>query len=97
MAFKDIAKSGALGLGTALIAKNPDMLRGLGLVGNIAANKLDDREEKKRREAEAAAAGMVSGQGGQAPMPMKKGGKVSSASKRADGCAIKGKTRGKMV
>jgi len=30
-------------------------------------------------------------------MGMKKGGKVSSASKRADGCATKGKTRGKMV
>jgi hypothetical protein len=28
---------------------------------------------------------------------MASGGKVSSASKRADGCAIKGKTRGKMV
>jgi len=28
---------------------------------------------------------------------MKKGGKVSSASKRADGCAVKGKTRGKFV
>ena len=28
---------------------------------------------------------------------MKKGGSVSSASKRADGCAIKGKTRGKML
>jgi hypothetical protein len=27
----------------------------------------------------------------------KKGGLVSSASKRADGCAIKGKTRGRMV
>jgi hypothetical protein len=27
----------------------------------------------------------------------KSGGKVSSASKRADGCAVKGKTRGKMV
>ena len=27
----------------------------------------------------------------------KKGGKVSSASKRADGCAIRGKTRGKVV
>jgi len=27
---------------------------------------------------------------------MKAGGKVSSASKRADGCAVKGKTRGKM-
>ena len=28
---------------------------------------------------------------------MKKGGKVSSASKRADGCAIKGKTKGRIV
>ena len=28
---------------------------------------------------------------------MKKGGKVSSASKRADGCAIRGKTRGRMI
>ena len=28
---------------------------------------------------------------------MKKGGSVSSASKRADGCAMKGKTRGKFV
>ena len=27
----------------------------------------------------------------------KSGGKVSSASKRADGCAIKGKTRGKII
>ena len=27
----------------------------------------------------------------------KAGGKVSSASKRADGCAIKGKTKGRMV
>jgi hypothetical protein len=93
MAFKDVLKAVSP---VAMIAdKNPDMLRGLGLVGNIAANKLEDREEKKRREAEAA--GMVPGQGGQAPMPMKKGGKVSSASKRADGCAIKGKTRGRMV
>jgi hypothetical protein len=29
--------------------------------------------------------------------PFKAGGKVSSASKRADGCATKGKTRGRMV
>jgi hypothetical protein len=29
--------------------------------------------------------------------PMKAGGKVSSASKRGDGCAVKGKTRGRMV
>ena len=32
------------------------------------------------------------------PRPgMKKGGSVSSASKRADGCAMKGKTKGKFV
>ena len=30
-------------------------------------------------------------------MGMKKGGMVSSASKRADGCATKGKTKGRMV
>lgn len=30
-------------------------------------------------------------------MGMKKGGKVSSASKRADGIAVKGKTRGRMI
>ena len=29
--------------------------------------------------------------------PMKKGGKVSSASKRADGCCVKGRTKGRMV
>jgi hypothetical protein len=34
---------------------------------------------------------------GKPPGGMKKGGKVSSASKRADGCAVKGKTKGKMV
>ena len=28
---------------------------------------------------------------------MKKGGSVSSASKRADGCATKGKTKGRMI
>jgi len=28
---------------------------------------------------------------------MKKGGKVSSASNRADGCAVKGKTKGRMI
>jgi hypothetical protein len=33
----------------------------------------------------------------QNPQAMKKGGKVSSASKRADGCAQRGKTKGRMV
>jgi hypothetical protein len=87
MALKDIAKSGALGVGAALVADNPKLLQGMGLAGNIAYNKIEDREERKRREAEA----------GATPAPgtptMKKGGKVSSASKRADGIAIRGKTR----
>lgn len=33
----------------------------------------------------------------QNPRAMKAGGKVSSASKRADGCCVKGKTKGRMV
>ena len=38
------------------------------------------------------------GMGGRPGLPMmKKGGKVSSASSRADGIAVKGKTKGKMV
>jgi hypothetical protein len=43
---------------------------------------------------EQAAAEQAAAQGG-----MKKGGKVkvSSASKRADGCAVRGKTKGRMV
>jgi hypothetical protein len=31
------------------------------------------------------------------PLNFSKGGKISSASKRADGCCVKGKTKGKMV
>ena len=31
------------------------------------------------------------------PKAMKAGGKVSSASKRADGCAVKGKTKGRIL
>ena len=45
----------------------------------------DDEKEKRKREEEMKLQGM------------KKGGKVGSASKRADGCAIRGKTRGKIV
>jgi hypothetical protein len=45
-------------------------------------------EQKKRR--------IMSGEM-QDPQKMKKGGKVSSASKRADGCAKRGKTKCKMV
>ena len=63
------------------------MRQGFGgmIPATIARNMYDDEEEKKRKMA-----------GG---TPMKKGGKVksSSASKRGDGIAKRGKTRGKMV
>ena len=65
----------------------------------IARNAYEGKEEEKKRkeaEAKAAAAGAAPAEAGPAP-GMKKGGKVSSASKRADGCAIKGKTKGRMV
>lgn len=91
---RDILGSGALGVLPAVLAKNPEGLKAFGLLGNLAYNKLDDREEKKNK--------MALGLPETAPA-MKKGGKVKkyakggSASKRADGCAIKGKTRGKFV
>ena len=53
------------------------------------ADKYKEEEEKRRMEEEAAMQAKVPG--------MKKGGKVSSASKRADGIATRGKTRGRMV
>jgi hypothetical protein len=67
----------------------------LGLIPRAIA---EEREDKKRRQAEQQA-GMPT----VTPPAMKNGGKVKkmaaggSASKRADGCATKGKTRGKMI
>ena len=49
--MKRILESGALGAIPAAAANNPDLLRGFGLLGNVAANKMDDREERKRAEA----------------------------------------------
>ena len=63
-----------------------------------------DAERAERAERKAS---KVSGGGGggagipkvgpKKPFEMKAGGKVSSASSRADGCAIKGKTRGRII
>ena len=52
----------------------------------------DEQEEERQRMAEAAAAEKAEQATG-----MKKGGMVGSASKRADGCAVRGKTKGRMV
>jgi len=64
-----------------------------GIAPMMIARSGYENEEEKRRMEEQAAAEQAAAQG------MKKGGKVkmSSASKRADGCATKGKTKGRMV
>jgi hypothetical protein len=61
------------------------MRQGMGGVipSAIARDAYSDEEEKRKKQA--------------AGVPMKKGGKVSSASSRADGIATKGKTRGTMI
>jgi hypothetical protein len=72
-AFGNLANSGALGLGAALLTN----------------------KDKGQEVAEAAA--IKKAEIAKKLAGMKKGGKVSSASKRADGCANKGKTKGRMV
>ena len=60
-----------------------DKIRSVGkFFGSNKMTSLDDEAQMKARQD-------IKG--------YKKGGSVSSASKRADGCAVKGKTRGKMV
>jgi hypothetical protein len=73
---------------------NLDKLAGSGLAGALAPNfqkAINDRVGDSNLGK--TAFGAMTGTGG---IPMKKGGKVS-ASSRADGCAVKGKTKGKFV
>jgi hypothetical protein len=57
---------------------------------------MDDKKKREEEAAKAAAASQPAGTQAVAGQGMKKGGKVSSASSRADGIAQRGKTRGKM-
>ena len=62
-----------------------------GIAPMMIARSGYENEEEERQAQEQAAAEQAAAQG------MKKGGKVSSASKRADGIATKGKTKGRIV
>jgi hypothetical protein len=66
-----------------------------GVGGVIPTMLARDRKKSKQEEEEA----MRMEEAMRTGVAMKKGGKVkaSSASKKADGCAIRGKTKGKMV
>jgi hypothetical protein len=87
----------ALGLlGNSKSLKKLASSGGLGVVPAIASSLMkddkDEKELKKELERERAMGRAPASQG------MKKGGSVkSSASKRADGCAQRGKTKGRMV
>jgi hypothetical protein len=54
-----------------------------------------DKTEEIRRKKEPSGGG--GGETTARPKVMKAGGMISSASKRADGCAVKGKTKGKVL
>jgi len=82
--IKDLAKSGMLGIAPSLIAEN------MGEQDRLEKIKaLKEAEDLKKAEDAKQQAELGKG--------MKRGGKVSSASSRADGCAVKGKTKGRMV
>ena len=87
MKFGDISPLAGIATGEGMIGKLAAK-GGLGLLPAAIARNAQDDEEKKRQQAEDVAP---------VGTPMKKGGKVSSASSRADGIATKGKTRGTMV
>jgi hypothetical protein len=83
-------------------------LRGLHNLAKMGRGSVAEGATTGREVAETAAQARFLGRGPRQEMParlsnqpprlgMKKGGVVSSASKRADGCAIRGKTRGRMV
>jgi hypothetical protein len=89
MKFGDISPAAGIMTGEGLMG---DLAAkgGLGLLpAMIARDAQSDDEEKRKKAAGASSA--------PATATMKKGGKVSSASKRADGIATKGKTRGTMI
>jgi hypothetical protein len=60
--------------------------------------KLDAQDQKAKDKAKALMDfGLGILKGVKEPVKKAKGGMISSASKRADGCAVRGKTRGRMV
>jgi hypothetical protein len=92
--FHDISPVAAMISGKGGMGKA--MRQGFGGIAPmmIARSGYENEEEERRAQEQAAMEQAAAAEGG-----MKKGGrvKVSSASKRADGIATRGKTRGRMV
>ena len=98
----DILKSGmqnleGIGFGAAVPGLRDQVMNA---VDNVTSGSNKSRDEKiKALEAEVAAGKKTQQQAAMESRStgMKKGGMVSSASKRADGCCVKGKTKGKVL
>ena len=88
---KDLLKERvAIGAGTVMAAPIAAKM------GSLYGEQLNERGSRIKEDAEKSQK-QYEAQDKQEGPGMKKGGKVSSASKRADGCAIKGKTKGRIV
>jgi hypothetical protein len=81
MKLSDISPLAGIAANEAMLGKLAST-GGLGLLPAVMSRDEQSDEEKRKKQMGAS---------------MKKGGKVSSASSRADGCAVKGKTKGRMV
>jgi hypothetical protein len=97
----DILKSGienlkGIGFGAAVPGLRDQLFNA---VENVTGNNKSRDDKIKALEAEVAAGKKTQQQAAMESKStgMKKGGKVSSASKRADGCCVKGKTKGRML
>ena len=89
---RDIAEKVGIGAGTVAVAPIAAEL------GSQYGQQAEDlRELGREKRANEKLQKQYEEQDKQEGRGMKKGGKVSSASKRADGIAVKGKTRGRMV
>jgi hypothetical protein len=93
--LKSLAGSGALGILPEKIADSMSSSAPAdsGVTDNLQAKMLRQKAEQEAAERGEPAAMKRGG----AVKKMAKGGSVSSASKRADGCATKGKTKGRFV
>jgi len=100
-AIGKLADKGMLGLGPRMIAsraQEKDEAKeraAMQQAQEAEAMKKQQMAAKSRRQRPQQSAESSGGMGGYKSYA--KGGKVSSASKRADGCATKGKTKGRMV
>ena len=94
-----LAAKEALKKAGSFVAKRDPVVLGAAAVSPFIASlgyeegerKIKERDKQKKLQKQYEDQDKQEGRG------MKKGGSVSSASKRADGCATRGKTQGRMV